>query len=128
MTIINEIPRRTALKLGLATGAATLASGGARAQTPKTVKIAALEPLTGPWARGGQMEVNGVQMAVADINNAGGIKALGGAKMELVVLDAGDSVEKAIDAAKIAVKMPIAATMSMASWLAARFVRSTISK
>jgi branched-chain amino acid transport system substrate-binding protein len=100
MTIMHEIPRRTALKLGLAAGAATLPSGGARAQAPKTVKIAALEPLTGPWARGGQMEVNGIRMAVADINEGGGIKALGGAKLELVVLDAGDSVEKATDAAK----------------------------
>ena len=35
----------------------------------------------------------GAKMAVEDINAAGGIKALGGAKMKLVVVDAGDKVE-----------------------------------
>ena len=117
MTIINEIPRRTALKLGLASGAATLASTGVRAQAPRTVKVAALEPLTGPWARGGQMEVNGARMAVADINDAGGIKALGGVRMELVVLDAGDSVEKAADAARRMVAQNPDLVGGIGSWL-----------
>ena len=43
---------------------------------------------------------NGVMMAVAEINAAGGIKALGGAKMKLVVVDAGDKVETARNAAE----------------------------
>jgi branched-chain amino acid transport system substrate-binding protein len=100
MTTSNRIPRRAALKLGAATGAAALAGGRVRAQTPKAVEVAVLAPMTGPWARTGQMKLSGAQMAVDEINSAGGIKALGGAKMELVVYDAGDSTEKAADAAK----------------------------
>jgi branched-chain amino acid transport system substrate-binding protein len=42
----------------------------------------------------------GARMAIDDINNAGGIKALGGAKMKLVEYDTGDSAEKAKDAAQ----------------------------
>src|SRR5579862_5953928 len=39
-------------------------------------------------------------MAIDEINASGGIKALGGAKMKLVVADAGDSPEKAKNAAQ----------------------------
>ena len=39
-------------------------------------------------------------MAIDDINNAGGIKALGGAKLRLIEYDTGDSAEKAKDAAQ----------------------------
>ena len=42
----------------------------------------------------------GADMALEDINSAGGIKALGGAKLELVYADAGDSTEKAKNAAQ----------------------------
>ena len=57
-------------------------------------------PLSGPWARNGELHLRGAQLAVEQINAAGGIKALGGAKMELVVGDAGDSTEKAKNAAQ----------------------------
>lgn len=66
-----------------------------RAQSPKDVKMALVAPLSGPWARGGQLTLAGVQMAIEDVNKAGGIKALGGARMSLVTADAGDSVDKA---------------------------------
>jgi branched-chain amino acid transport system substrate-binding protein len=42
----------------------------------------------------------GAEMALEEINTAGGIKALGGAKLELVVADAGDNTEKAKNAAQ----------------------------
>src|SRR5215472_14533675 len=42
----------------------------------------------------------GADMAVEEINQKGGIKVLGGAKMILVVADAGDSTEKAKNAAQ----------------------------
>ncbi len=44
--------------------------------------------------------VKGGQLAIEDINKAGGIKALGGAKLKLIVFDAGDTVEKAKNAAQ----------------------------
>jgi branched-chain amino acid transport system substrate-binding protein len=99
MTRSNAITRRSALGLGLAAGAAAMVGRPALAQQ-KTVKVALLAPMSGPWARNGQMMRSGAEMGIEDINNAGGIKALGGAKMELVVIDAGDTTEKATDAAQ----------------------------
>jgi len=93
------IGRRTTLALGAAAGAAGLA-GRARAQAPKEVEIAMLVPLSGPWARQGILEKMGAELAIADVNNAGGIKALGGAKLKLLELDTQDSAEKAKDAAQ----------------------------
>ncbi len=96
MSLTPTIGRRTALA-----GAAALAGTRiARAQTPAEVKLAMLVPLSGPWARSGLLEQMGARMAVDDINNAGGIKALGGAKVKLLEFDAGESAEKAKDAAQ----------------------------
>jgi branched-chain amino acid transport system substrate-binding protein len=100
MTNVSTINRRTALGLGLATGAAAIAPRRARAQAAKEVKIAMLVPLSGPWARQGILEKFGAELAIDDINNAGGIKALGGAKLKLMEYDTGDSAEKAKDAAQ----------------------------
>jgi len=99
MTQTSSIGRRTALGLGLAGSAAVLTPRRPRAQ-PTEVKIAMLVPLSGPWARQGILEQMGARMAVDDINNAGGIKALGGAKLRLMEYDTGDSAEKAKDAAQ----------------------------
>src|SRR5580704_8716468 len=93
------IGRRSTLALGAAAGAAGLA-GHARAQAPKEVEIAMLVPLSGPWARQGILEKMGAELAIEDVNNAGGIKALGGAKLKLLELDTQDSAEKAKDAAQ----------------------------
>ncbi|UFN48434.1 ABC transporter substrate-binding protein [Roseomonas sp. OT10] len=93
------VPRRTALALGLGAGAAALGSRPATAQG-QTVKVALLAPMSGPWARQGLLMRLGADMAIDEINAGGGIKALGGAKMELVVFDAGDSAEKAKNAAQ----------------------------
>jgi branched-chain amino acid transport system substrate-binding protein len=59
------------------------------------VKIALVAPLSGRWARQGQLKKMGADMAIDKINAQGGIKALGGAKLVLLPADAGDSVEKA---------------------------------
>src|SRR5690606_22629474 len=57
-------------------------------------------PLSGPWARQGEMMRKGADLAIEDINAAGGVKALGGAKVKLAVADAGDTAEKAKNAAQ----------------------------
>jgi branched-chain amino acid transport system substrate-binding protein len=93
------IGRRSTLALGAAAGAAGLARH-ARAQAPKEVEIAMLVPLSGPWARQGILEKMGAELAIEDVNNASGIKALGGAKLKLLELDTQDSAEKAKDAAQ----------------------------
>src|SRR5438094_3449752 len=64
------------------------------------VKIALVVPLSGRWARQGQLKKMGAEMAIDEINAQGGIKALGGAKLVLREADAGDSVEKAVSAAQ----------------------------
>jgi len=71
----------------------------AAAQT-REVRVAMIAPLSGPWARQGQLMRMGADMAIEEINQKGGIKALGGAKLALVVADAGDSTEKAKNAAQ----------------------------
>ena len=80
-------------------GIAALGADPAIAQ-PKEVKVAVAVPLSGPWARNGELHLKGAQLAVDDINAAGGIKALGGAKLKLIVVDSGDSAEKAKNAAQ----------------------------
>ncbi len=50
-------------------------------------------------ARGPVMR-HGAEMGVEHINAQGGIKSLGGAKLKLVVLDSGDTTEKAKNAAQ----------------------------
>ena len=94
----QQITRRTALGYTLAatTGAYV---AGARAQSSAIVKVGTVVPLSGPWASIGQNIKAGADMAIDEINAAGGIKSLGGAKMQLVAADAEDSVEKAKNAA-----------------------------
>ena len=55
---------------------------------PKTVKIGVLHPVTGALAYSGQQCREGALMAIEDINKAGGIKSLGGAKIEALLGDA----------------------------------------
>jgi branched-chain amino acid transport system substrate-binding protein len=100
MTRVRGLSRRTTMGLGLAAGATTLASRRPAAQTPAEVKIAMLVPLSGPWARQGILEQMGARLAIDDINAAGGVKSMGGAKLKLIEYDTQDSAEKAKDAAQ----------------------------
>jgi branched-chain amino acid transport system substrate-binding protein len=59
--------------------------GGAQA---RSVKVGILHPVTGAVAYSGQQCREGALMAIDDINKAGGIKALGGAKIEALLGDA----------------------------------------
>ncbi len=74
----KKFTRRAVAKgLTLSFGALALPSvaiAPARAQA-KSVKIALIAPLSGPWARQGQLLRMGADMAVEDINGSGGIKS-----------------------------------------------------
>ncbi len=70
------------------------------ARAADDLKIALVVPLSGRWARQGQLVKMGAEMAIDEINAQGGIKALGGAKIVLREADAGDTVEKAVSAAQ----------------------------
>jgi branched-chain amino acid transport system substrate-binding protein len=93
-------PTRREFGAGLAL-AGVIGSGlrPAIAQTVE-VRVAMIAPLSGPWARQGQLMRMGADMALDEINRKGGVKALGGAKMAVVAADAGDSTEKAKNAAQ----------------------------
>lgn len=77
-----------------------LGTVASQAQSVQQVDIALLAPFSGPWAEQGELMRIGAVMAVEDINNKGGIKSLGGAKLNLIVADAGGSVETATNAAQ----------------------------
>ena len=85
-----------AIMVGVCVGC-TPAGPAAPAQA-QTLKVGVLVHLTGPFAETGQMQQLGAQLATDEINAAGGIKSLGGAKLELVVRDAGTSVSDSVSA------------------------------
>jgi branched-chain amino acid transport system substrate-binding protein len=72
----------------------------ARAQAPGEVKVGLLVPLSGLYARPGAVMRMGAEMAIDRINAQGGVSKLGGAKLKLVLLDSGDTTEKAKNAAQ----------------------------
>src|SRR5271156_5200539 len=70
-------------------GAAALATFGIarKAFAAEPVNIGGLYPVTGSFAQIGQGCVNAAKLAVQMVNDAGGIKSLGGAKLNLIVSD-----------------------------------------
>jgi branched-chain amino acid transport system substrate-binding protein len=62
----------------------------------KVVKVGNIEPLSGPSAAVGQQGKFARDMAVEEINAAGGIKSLGGAKIELIYADSESKPEKGV--------------------------------
>jgi branched-chain amino acid transport system substrate-binding protein len=125
MTTLSAFGRRTAIKMGLAGTAAALAPRRAAAQSPREVKIALLVPLSGPWARQGQLEVMGAELAIEDVNGSGGIKALGGAKIKLLAHDTGDTAEKAKNAAQRLVAQEPDLVGGMGCWLSSFTLAAT---
>ncbi|MBC9175739.1 ABC transporter substrate-binding protein [Pseudoroseomonas ludipueritiae] len=90
----QPISRRAALGAGAAL--AGLAMPGILRAQPAAVKLGILQPLTGALAQDGDLGRIGAEAAAAAINKAGGIQALGGAKLELVVADARSNPEAAV--------------------------------
>lgn len=86
------ISRRTLLAGASGT---LIVSRASWAQQSSEVKVGLLVPISGLYARPGTVMREGAEMAIDHINAQGGIKALGGAKLKLVVLDSGDTTEKA---------------------------------
>jgi branched-chain amino acid transport system substrate-binding protein len=81
------ITRRKVLQ-GTATGLALVASPAVlRAQAP-AIKIGILQPVTGALAQDGEYGKLGAEIALGEINAGGGIKSMGGTKLEMVFGDA----------------------------------------
>ena len=86
--------------LGLVLAMASLVAMSAVSAQTREVEVGLIAPMSGPWARQGQVMKLAADMAIETINQQGGIKSLGGAKLKLSVFDAGDTVEKAKNAAQ----------------------------
>jgi branched-chain amino acid transport system substrate-binding protein len=98
MTTIR-LTRRTLLRGAVAGAAVAGLPLPLRAQ-PRTVKIGAVHPVTGPLAEVGQLCRVGAQIAVDTVNAAGGLKAMGGARLELLAADSESKPEVARTAAE----------------------------
>jgi branched-chain amino acid transport system substrate-binding protein len=86
-TLAKRRSRRDFLKKS--TGAVALAAFGIARKTfaAEPVNIGGLYPVTGSFAQIGQGCVNAAKLAVQMVNEAGGIKSLGGAPLNLIVSD-----------------------------------------
>jgi len=96
-----------------------------KAQAP-AIKIGILHPVTGPLAYSGTQARAGAMMAIEAINAAGGIKSMGGAKLEAVLGDAQSKpdvgaaeVEKMNEAGVSAIVGPFASGIALATTQAA---------
>jgi branched-chain amino acid transport system substrate-binding protein len=86
-------PTRRAVLGGTAAGLGLVAMPGVlRAQAP-AVKIGILQPVTGALAQDGQFGQLGAELAIKAINDAGGIKSMGGARLQMVFGDARSTPE-----------------------------------
>lgn len=92
-------PLKRSLAFALAASTAAMAGIPALAQE-KPIQIGLIAPTSGIYARPGTVMKMGAELAVQDVNEAGGISCMNGAPLELVVIDSGDTVEKATNAAQ----------------------------
>jgi branched-chain amino acid transport system substrate-binding protein len=92
--------RREFLKAGaLAGGAAAIGSMGFPSilrAAPKEIIIGHIHPLSGFLAFDGKELANGIELAVKEINEAGGIKSMGGATLKVLAADSEGKPDVAI--------------------------------
>ncbi|MFZ5541890.1 MAG: ABC transporter substrate-binding protein [Pseudomonadota bacterium] len=126
----NRFPaRRRFLKqtAALSAGAATLAAPAVvLGRRPPAIKVGVLHPVTGALAASGVPCREGALMAIEDINAAGGIKSMGGARLEAVLGDAqsrpqagASEVEKMNEAGVAAIVGAYASSICLATTQAA---------
>jgi len=91
--------RRSVSRRGVLAGAAAVAAVGAPAvlhAQAQSVKVGIIHPVTGGVSYSGTQGRAGALMAVEDVNGKGGIKSLGGAKIEALLSDAQSKVDVAV--------------------------------
>jgi branched-chain amino acid transport system substrate-binding protein len=89
-TILDTPIRRRGALLGAA--AALAAPAVPRAQ-PGVVKLGIIQPVTGNFSQDGEYGRIGADLAIEEINGAGGLRGLGGARIETVFGDARSTPE-----------------------------------
>jgi branched-chain amino acid transport system substrate-binding protein len=87
------VSRRALLAGSTALAAGTLGSPAIVGAQPASVKVGLIHPVTGFVAYNGQQSRLGATMAIDDVNKAGGIKSMGGAKLEPLLGDSQSKVE-----------------------------------
>jgi branched-chain amino acid transport system substrate-binding protein len=99
VTIASALTRRQAMAgaIALVAGPFVIRSGFAQRAA---LNIGVIQPLSGANAQFGINSRNGIELVADGINAAGGIKALGGAKINLVVSDATSNPTTASTAAQ----------------------------
>ena len=98
MTILTAcVSRRRLLRttmLGAAASASAILSGPRRLHAQgAAVKLGVLHPVSGALSYSGQQGRLGATLAIEEVNAAGGIKALNGAKIEPILGDAQSTPE-----------------------------------
>ncbi len=112
--------RRQFLKTAVgATAAGTLGFPAVLRAQSREILVGETHPLTGGLAREGNLGKQGIELAVNEINAAGGIRSLGGARIKLMVLDneskppvAISTIERFKDAGAVAVLGPYASGLA----------------
>ena len=87
---------RTFRQLVVPALAASLIASSAISGWAENIKIGNIIPLSGPSATVGQQGKAAREMAIEEINAAGGIQSLGGAKLELLFADSESKPEKGV--------------------------------
>jgi branched-chain amino acid transport system substrate-binding protein len=86
-------------------------SSGGSGGSARTITIGVVEDLSGAASVYGIPEMNGAQLAVQEINAAGGIKSLGGAKLALEKFDTASDPNQGVPQAQAAVSAHVAAVI-----------------
>src|ERR1700674_5021769 len=106
-------------------GFAVAALGLATAATAQDkVRIGVVLPLSGQFALGGQNVKRGYDLAAEDVNGGGGLKVLGGAKIELVYADNQGKQEVAIGETERLIQQENVSAI-MGSWHSATTIAGT---
>jgi branched-chain amino acid transport system substrate-binding protein len=128
----EESVKRRTICIGIAIGTLicglfllmTHAGLGTAAAPVKEIKIALAYPLSGPLSRSGNLTVQGAKAAMAWVNDNGGIKSLGGAKLVPVIADTSSTVEGAASAMDRLCRDP-EIVMAMGSWASSLTLSTT---
>ena len=88
------------LCLAVTVAVLVLGTGTGPQAAEEVVRIGNIIPLSGPSASVGEQGRNAREMAVEEINAAGGIKSLGGAKLEMFYADSESKPEKGVSEAE----------------------------
>src|SRR3989441_10582897 len=82
-----RVSRRAFLRGATASAVGVTAFPSLLRAQPRTIKVGMVSPVSGPMAEVGQDSKLGAQMAAEAVNAAGGIKSMGGARLELLHAD-----------------------------------------